>query len=95
MTKQVLFVLCFFLVVAFLGVMYLFAPGNVTIVWLGYETQFSVIFGFCVLIFLVFFIFMFSKIISSVHSFVVHTFSYFQKSKKKKEDSHSPPPSIS
>lgn len=92
--KGVLFFLFFSAVVAFLGLLYLFTPGVVTITALNYEIQFSVIFGFFILIGLLFLISIFSRIIFSLYSFVVCLFSFFRRSKKKVEQPQSSPSSL-
>lgn len=94
MTKPVMLIIFFFIILAILGLIYIFDPGNVTITWLNYEIQFSVIFGFFFLIVILFLLYMFSRIIYALRSFVVHCISYFQRSKEKDEHSQSPPPSL-
>ena len=92
--KWILFFLFFFAVTAFFGFLYLFAPGNVTITWLNYEIQFSVVGAFISFVFLLLIIFLLSKMIYYFFSFIVHCFSFSQKSKDKVEHTQHLPPSF-
>lgn len=52
--KWILFSLFLFISAGFLGLWYLQDPGNITITWLGYEIQFSIVslFVFFIILFL-------------------------------------------
>lgn len=87
--KWILFLLFFSVIVAAFGLWYLQDPGSITITWLGYEIQFSVIFGFIVLIILSFVGFIFIRLFYRLHSFIFYYLSFFQRSnnKERKENS--------
>lgn len=87
MIKQRLILLLALLLMVILGLWYLQDLGSITITWIGYEIQFSILTG--VILFLVFY-FLFSIFLSSlfcIHNFILHTLSYFQGSKKSNENS--------
>lgn len=76
--KWVLLFLFFSVVAASLGLCYLLPPGNITITWLNYEIQFSILFGFINLVVLFFAGFMFSFLLCWMRSSIRYCADLFK-----------------
>ena len=83
--KHIFFFLSVSVVAASLGIWYLRDPGSVTITWLDYEIQFSVISAFVFFTLLLIIIFIILRLFHRLHSFVSHCLSFFHRSRVKEE----------
>jgi uncharacterized protein HemY len=89
--KWIIYLLLFSIFFALLGLWYLQDPGNITITWLGYEIQFSVLASFVFLIILCFMTFIFLRLYYRFRSMCCYSLSFFLKQKDKKENGAAAP----
>lgn len=80
--RWILFLFFFSIILACLGLWYLQDPGKITVTWLHYEIQCSIVTGF---ILLFFFTFLFLRIVYYVRAIFSYGRSLFQRSKHGKE----------
>lgn len=85
MMKWIMLSLLLFILIASFGLWYLQDPGNITITWLGYEVQFSIVTGFILFLLMYCLLSLFLCLISHMHGFVSHVLSYFRRPKDTKE----------
>lgn len=85
--KWILFFLLLFASMLAFELWYLKDTGNITITWLGYEIQFSVVFGFILIFVLMFVMYCLFYLIRGIRSIVFYGLSFFQKQTRKTETS--------
>lgn len=85
--KWILYFLVISVILAALGLWYLQDPGSITITWLGYEVQFSVIFGFIFFGLFYLFIFCLWRLLYYVYGVLFYGLSFFVRPNHKPDES--------